>query len=206
MKRTVLILLACLLLALPTVAQAPEKAVPDDLVITAEIVGYSKSVIEGKEHCMLYAKVMIRNATNHVRDISMMSCGWDESWLTSDARGFSETIFQVSCDKNTPTVVSIPVGESVIFNCPLILMNGYIAKPDDITRAQLFRLGFLDLTFEDIWNGFYAKPSEKRILEKIKKARAVYWSNTLTNAVDLAVIKEISGKEYPSYYLTNSSK
>ena len=39
MKKIGLLLLAGLLLALPTVAQAPEKAAPDDLVVTAEIVG-----------------------------------------------------------------------------------------------------------------------------------------------------------------------
>ncbi len=73
MKRTVLHLLACLLLALRTVAQAPEKAAPDDLVVTAEIVGYAfvaimgpkgKSVQNSKPILSLSAKMMVRNNTN----------------------------------------------------------------------------------------------------------------------------------------------
>ena len=207
MKRTALLLLACLLLALRTVAQAPEKAAPDDLVVTAEIVGYSKSAYKGKEHYMLYAKMMIRNTTIHPRDIAMMSCSWDESWLISNEQGISETFFVLSCGKNYPSTFTIPVGESMVFNCLLILMNGHIARPNDATRATSFRLGFLDLPSEAVWNGFHAKAEEQRVLEKIKKARAVYWSNALTTEIDLAATKEIDGRQYPTeYHLTKGGK
>ena len=63
MKRTVLLLLACLTLALPTVAQAPERAAPDDLVVTAEIVGYGREpgytdLWGKKKSCPIYASTL----------------------------------------------------------------------------------------------------------------------------------------------------
>ena len=43
-------------------------------------------------------------------------------------------------------------------------------------------------------------------VEMVKHARVVYWSNKLTNEIDLATIKEMDGKQVGGYYLTNNRK
>ena len=204
MKSTGLILLACLLLALRTMAQAPEKAAPDDLVVMAEIVGYSKSVYKGKERYMLYAKMVIRNTTDHVHDIHMMSCDWFSSWVVRRAQGGLESICITGCDTNHPTTVAIPVGEAVIFNSPLFWLNGIVSNENESSKAVSFSIGFADLmSREDVWD-FATRNNDE--VEMVKHAQAVYWSYNLTTEIDLATLKEIDGKQFGGYYLTNSGK
>ena len=85
-------------------------------------------------------------------------------------------------------------------------MNGYIAKHNEITGENSFRLGFLDRTLADVWNGIHAKTTEEMVLEKLKRAKAVYWSNALTTEIDPATTKEIYGKQFPNYHLTQGGK
>ena len=124
MKRTVPLLLACLMLALRTVAQAPEKAAPDDLVVTAEIVGYEYALLNrqyssrrsqdenGERGIILGVKLTIRNTTNRKRDITVMTCSWNDSWI---AKGAYFICGPWGCDANYPYTTTIPPGQQVDF-------------------------------------------------------------------------------------------
>ena len=207
MKRTGLLLLTCLLLALRTVAQAPEKAAPDDLVVTAEIVGYSKWTYAGKTYNRLHAKMVVRNTTNHPREINMMSCDWPESWVASGTKALFEPTYQLSCDKNIPITVTIPAGEAAVFKCPLYGVNAYTEKPESPNSQISIKLGFIDLTLQAVWDGFYGIPQKERIRAKIQKARAVYWSNMITNKINMNTIEEITGdNRYLNYSLAWNGK
>lgn len=176
MKRLVLLLLACLMLVLPAVAQALQKAAADDLVVTAEIVGYSKFIIypsdfsnpvsrrklrrylkqPSKEYAYrLNAKMVVRNTTVHPREINMMDCDWPRSWVASGTDGFFEPTWQPGCDKNSPISIEIPAGEAIIFMCPLELplplgrINATTGNPDNLDY-YLNYLPSLKLGFMDL--------------------------------------------------------
>ena len=211
MKRTVLLLLACLLLALPTVAQAPEKAALDDLVVTAEIVGYShepgyKDNFKGVEFDVpssihLYAKMTIRNTTGHPREINMLKCGWYGSWITQFTQGGFVPMSIAGCDSNYPIAVTIPVGEAIVFNCPLLWIHACVKNKIEAGAAVSFNLGFADLSFDDV--GHFDSIDD--IKQVIKHARGIYWSNTLNSEIDLAAMKEVA-QPYPTYHLTWDDK
>ncbi len=206
MRLRFFLLLLLLPLCGPVFGQAAPPA-PDDLVVTAEIVGYSKWAYAGKKYDMLHAKMVVRNTTNHPREISMMSCDWPESWVASGARGFFEPTYQPSCDKNTPAIVTIPAGEAVVFKCPLFGINAYAGNPEDLNGVISFKLGFIDLTSQDVWDGFYGIPQKERIQAKIQKARAVYWSNVITNKIDINAVEKLLGDDrYLSYSLAWNGK
>ena len=115
MKRTGLMLLACLMLALPTVAQAPEKAAPKDLVVTAEIVGHTyepAEKLDGKPTLVLSARMTVRKTTNHKREITVMFCDWDWAWTSKGAYRICGPNY---CDANFPEPIIIPPGQSVEF-------------------------------------------------------------------------------------------
>ena len=216
-------LLACLTLALRTVAQVPEKAAPDDLVVTAEIVGYAPNALphlrEAQQRIILYAKMTIRNTSDHVRDIFMMSCDWPSSWIAKGSKGLFTPTLQPSCDKNAPTVVSIPVGEAAVFECPLLLMNGRNANVQERDSTYSFQLGFVEfapgfqdfgytrtmLEFED--DGRSAKKLKNRRARNKEMPPKVYWSNFISSKINQLTAKEITGdRRYFSYYLTHNGK
>ena len=209
MKRPVLLLLACLLLALPTVAQAPEKAAPDDLVVTAEIVGYSyefvSRVVKTPPRLTIHARMHLRNVTSHPRDIFMMSCEWPNSWIAKGPSGLFEPTFRPVCSRNTPTRVTIPAGEALIFDCPLLLVTSTSANARAQDSTISFKLGFMDLGFAD--SRYRAETSGMRISEKTNKAHAVYWSNFLSSGIDTANAQKITGnRRYFDYHLTQGGK
>ena len=181
MKRTVLLLLACLLLALPTVAQAPEKAAPDDLVVTAEIVGYSKLVYQSKTYNMLNAKMVVRNTTSHLREITMMSCDWPESWVASISNELVELTWQRGCDRNFPIIIWIPAGEAVVFNCPMYGVNAYSKGSESLSTPLSIKLGFIDLPLQAFQEGINGTGVKARIQAKMQKAENVYWTDLLTD-------------------------
>ena len=193
MKRTVLLLLACLLLALPTVAQVPEKAAPDDLVVTAEIVGYSYKPAEspGNEHkLLLYVRLNVRNQTNSPREITFYSCGWPAYWIP---KGTVVGFDFVGCDKNYPRTLPIPANQSIIFYGPV-----RVRENDD--KPTTFALGFVDFTAADFESKAFRKAKWR---DKLLESKAVYWSNELNSNIDLTTTPEIKGSDqYPMYRLT----
>ena len=207
MKRTVLHLLACLLLALRTVAQAPEKAAPDDLVVTAEIVGYeapdiTKTFVHSKRitEVPIYAKMTVRNMTDHTRNIFTMTCDWPFSWIADGPNGLTDVSFQPGCDHNSPWTFSIPAHEAVIFNCRLWFINGYLIEPGEHYNAKSFRLGFLDVACEaDVWNYFAIGNPHIDIADMVKKSAHVYWSNTLSDVVKPGNTKKIEANRFNWY-------
>ena len=56
---------------------------------------------------------------------------------------------------------------------------------------------------EDVWD-FATRNNDE--VEMVKHAQAVYWSYNLTTEIDLATLKEIDGKQFGGYHLTNSGK
>ena len=196
MKRTGLLLLTCLLLALRTVAQAPEKAAPDDLVVTAEIVGYGtepkwlhepKRLKKHKPAIILYASVTVRNMTAVPREVFMMTCDWPTSWVAKNSNELFLPTFQPFCTANFPARLNIPAGGAMVFNYPLLDIKTHSATIDDLSKVMSFELGFVD----------YASVKEVEeyrrieITERVKIVRKVYWSNTLSNDIDPALMKEI---------------
>lgn len=181
-----------LLLLLPlwgsVFGQAAAQPAPDDLVVTAEIVGYSKWYYAGETYSMLHAKMVVRNTTIFPRDINMMSCDWPGSWVaSSNTRGLFEPTWQISCDKNSPTSITIPSGGAVVFTCPLYGINAYSENLASLNKPLSIKLGFIDLTLQDVWDGFHGIPNEEIIQAKIRKARRVYWSNEISNKINMSI-------------------
>ena len=199
MKRVGLILLACLMLALPTVAQAPEKAVPDDLVVTAEIIGHSyKSapIPESKSQLILYVRLDVRNQTNHPREITFYSCGWESSWIQRGAVGFDVW----GCDKNYLSTRPIPARQSIIFYGPVrVRMDG--------DRPTSFALGFVDFNEADFEHKVFHRKFKKKRWDKFLESKVVYWSNELNSHIAPTATPEITGSgQYPRYSLPEDEK
>ena len=203
MKRTGLILLACLLLAWRAVAQAPAKAVPDDLVVTAEIVGYvapdiTKTFAHSKRitEVPIYTKMTVRNMTDHPRSISIMTCDWPDSWVYNGPNGLLEVSFQLGCDNNHPETYSIPAREAVLFNCRLWFINGYLTEPGERYDAKCFRLGFLDFSSEDDVMDNTVRIPRIETADRIRKAAHVYWSDTLSDVINPVTMKKTEDKRF----------
>ncbi len=189
MKRIGLMLLTCLLLALPTVAQAPEKAAPDDLVVTAEIVGYEfvaimspkgKPVRDSKPVLSLSAKMMIRNTTNHNRQIVVMRCSWHWAWTSNGAYSICGPS---SCDGNFPEPIIIPAGQTVEFYDRLCANESQGYASDSI---KSFQLGFIDIVEKD-YKAFVSN-------ENLLKEPTVYWSNILRDDARPIAPEEVKQK------------
>ncbi|GAA4040528.1 hypothetical protein GCM10022409_28080 [Hymenobacter glaciei] len=187
-------------------AQAPEKTAPDDLVVTAEIVGYSRELgykdnVRGVEvdvppYLCLYAKMTVRNTTNHVRNVIMYNCEWSASWVATGPHGLFNATYIPSCGKNFVAPVPIPAGDALVFNCPLYV-NGHIIKNGEPITTEYFKLGFVDYSSTDD----ASRSTDKELRDRVKIARVVYWSNALTTTVDPRVLKELTGEgRYFSYH------
>ena len=189
MKRIGLILVACLMLMLQAVAQAPEKAVPDDLVVTAEIVGYEfvaitspkgKPVRDSKPILSLSAKMMIRNNTNHQREIVVMRCSWHWAWTS---KGAYSICGPNGCDGNFPEPIIIPAGQTVEFYDKLCANESEGSASDNI---KSFQLGFIDIQYEEY---------KRFILNKeLSREPVVYWSNVLRDDARPIATKEVEEK------------
>ena len=183
MKRTVLLLLTCLLLALRTVAQAPEKAAPDDLVVTAEIIDHQYLDIDsskGKTVLTFSAKLLVQNNTHHDRKIVVMFCDWEWSWTS---QGAYRICGPSGCDANFPETIVIPSGQSVEFYdrlCPNKSDNQILDSPG------MFRLGFIDLSEK----GYLKFIRGKNILTNPR----IYWSNQLRDGVRPVATEEVREK------------
>ena len=189
MKRIGLMLLACLLLALPTVAQAPEKAAPNDLVVTAEIVGHRYSTIytlNGRPQLILATCLTLRNQSTHPRTVTMMTCDWDASWEIEGPYRFESH----GCDHNSPESITIPVGQALVFYGEL---EHYRNQPGQQDSVAHFKALFYDITDRNL-NAFF---SNKRIS---CKQPTKYWSNELTDNIrptaTPAVAEAILNREY----------
>lgn len=189
MKRTVLLLLTCLLLALPTVAQTLEKAAPNDLVVTAEIVGYEfaavkspkgKPMRDSKPVLSLSAKMMIRNNTNHQREIVVMRCSWHWAWTS---KGAYSICGPSGCDGNFPEPILIPAGQTVEFYDKLCANESKDFASDSL---KLFQLGFIDVADKD-YKAFLFN-------ERLSHEPVVYWSNVLKDDVRPIATEEIKRK------------
>ena len=211
MKRTGLILLACLTLALQAVAQAPEKPAPDDLVVTAQIVSYigydvTKSFANSKvpDEVMLIVNMTVRNMTDHSRDIFMMDCDWPNSWVSNGPTGLAEVTIQPGCDKNSPQSYTIPPHEALIFDCRLLCMRGRLVKRGEKRDPKCFQLGFLDFASrDDVWIDATENIHTMKTSDRVKNARAIYWSNILTNEVFTPTTKAVMDYSiYPTFRLT----
>ena len=175
MKRIGLILLACLLLALPTVAQAPEKTAPDDLVVTAEIVNCEYGLVDhkyssrrsekGESGLILGVKMTVRNTTNRRRGITVMSCSWNDFWT---AKGAYFICGPWGCDANYPYQIIIPAGQAVEFYDELCTRSSAISASDSINS---FQLGFIDVSIKDSFNYITG--------QKLSRKPIVYWSNVV---------------------------
>ena len=170
MKRTVLLLLACLLLALRTVAQAPEKAAPDDLVVTAEIVGHRYSTVytlNGRPQLILATRLTLHNQSVRPRTVTLMTCDWDASWHIDGPYRF----ISHGCDHNFPELVVIPVGQALVFYGEL---EHYRNQPGQLDSVAHFKAVFYDISKTN-FEAFFRGKSISR------KPPTRYWSNELTD-------------------------
>ncbi|GAB3737743.1 hypothetical protein GCM10027594_18420 [Hymenobacter agri] len=197
MKTTALLLLTCLLLALRTVAQAPEKTAPEDLVVTAEILSHRYQAPKngiGKPQLVLYAKLVVRNKTNHDRKILTMSCSWTACWTYTG--GFLPSANEI-CEKNTFTEIVIPVGRTLVFYCPLFdcRKTKYVRSSDNGTVSD-FKVGLVDFTdLEDFMGS----------MRGAVKNRTVYWSNQLNADVSVKRTPKVAAHKQPAYYTVVAS-
>ena len=206
MKTTVLLLLVCLLLALPTVAQAPEKTAPDDLVVTAEIVGYKYSQPQTQAklkrnkpdvsvpYLSLYSKMSLRNKTNKNRSVCVMTCSWENSWV--DDMPYS--LLAWTCDHNFPVTINIPPGEALVFYAPLF--DVVRRSTSSLDSVMHFKMGFIDLMESD-----YNYVGSKR--REVGEKRVVYWSNELSNDTRPIISPEVAAKANDHcFYLTKNGE
>ena len=179
MKKIGLILLACLTLTLQSVAQAPEKVAPDDLVVTVEIIDHEyfpNKNQKNKPILVLSAKMTIRNTTNYQRKIVVMTCSWNWDWT---AKGGHFICGPSGCDSNFPDSVIIPAGQTVEF------YDRLCGVKSDSVRS--FQLGFIDIPEEkEHTNLFFG--------EKLSHEPVVYWSNVVKDDVRLIATEEIKEK------------
>ncbi|MCI1190082.1 hypothetical protein MON38_21875 [Hymenobacter sp. DH14] len=189
MKRTVMLLLTCLLLALRTVAQAPVKTAPDDLVVTAEIVGYEfvaamsskgKPIQAGKPVLSLSARMAIRNNTSHQREIVVMRCSWHWAWAS---KGAYSICGPSGCDGNSPEPIIIPAGQTVEFYDKLCAQSptGYASD-----SVKTFQLGFIDIIDKD-YKAFIFN-------QQLSREPAIYWSNVLQDDARPIATEEVKRK------------
>ena len=96
--------------------------------------------------------------------------------------------------------IAIPAGEVLIFDCPLFLVNRQILTPDAPNEPICFRLGLIDfITETDLYQYNRMNGGMNYMLQK---ARTIYWSNLLTDSIDLKNLKSITGHKYLTYHLT----
>lgn len=192
-------LLACLTLALQTVAQALEKAAPDDLVVTVEIMRRNEIPIQNERNSpiiLLYAKLSVQNKTVHEREVTIMWCSWNDSWTTTNYY----SLYGWGCDKNYPATITIPAGQALVFYGTLcrISKNG-LGIPDSVAH---FKLGFIDFA-----EGDWSSPPKHQKRKDLLKTRVVYWSNELTDDVKAIYHQEMMDKmRNHEYYVTESGK
>ena len=165
------------------------------LTVTGEIVGYGYKPTENfkdKSQLILYAKVRVRNRTNFPREIIMMTCSWDSSWMNEGPNGFCPWI----CAANFPVSRIIPASQSLVFYGPL-----YHRRETIVDSRADFALGFLDSS-EDY---FFYSPEK---FDEYLKNNVVYWSNRLSGNIDLTTIPLVSGSWYQNqrYYLSVAGK
>ena len=184
-------------------AQAPEKAAPDDLVVTAEIVGRSFGLsykqpqnLENKPELIFYVRLNVHNQTNHPREITFYSCGWESSWIQRGAVGFDLW----GCNKNYLSTRPIPAHKSIIFYGPVrAQIDG-----DGPTR---FALGFVDFNEADFGSEVFHRRFKKKRWDKFLESKVVYWSNELNSNIESTAIPEITGSgQYPGYSLPEGEK
>ncbi len=198
MRLRFFLLLLLLPLCGPVCGQAAAQPAPDDLVVTAEIVGYSYKTMEGpeaKSRLILYVRVKVRNQTNYPREVTLWTCSWDDSWIHKGEYSFCGW----GCDKNFTMPMTIPAGQSVVFYGPLCRLH------ENGNEATSFALGFVDYTEADFWSNIFRKRNKR--WNKLLKSRSIYWSNELNGNIDPATTPEITGSDrYNGYYLSEAGK
>lgn len=144
-----------------------------------------------------YLKLSIHNQTGHPRDVVVMSCGWDDSWVQRGAYGLCGGW---GCDKNFAKTITIPVGQALVF-CGA-LCGGTLAS----NGLPGFSLGFSDFTQADFASGALYSNNKKKRAKRVN-SRTVYWSNELNGNADLATTPEITSCNlHPGYYLSEPEK
>lgn len=165
-----------------------------DLAVTADIVGHSYKPADNdksKSRLILYVRIDVRNQTNQPRDVIIMSCGWDDSWIQKGTYGFCGW----GCDKNVPQNITIPIGQSLVFYAPVC----QIRESEGGTRRFMF--GFMDSM-----GCYYCIPSARKRSQYLN-THTVYWSNELDGNINPATTPEITGRDqYPGYSLTEAGK
>ena len=210
MIKTSLLLLACLVDSLISLGQKTDSNA-SDLAVTAEVVGYGHGFFgtpisrntKFSSRIIVYVQMRVENTTDHDRTINMMSCDWPNSWVANGPHGLFTATFQPGCDGNFPASITIPAGAALIFNCPLFLVPGHLANFTKQDDAICFKLGFIDFASTDDVRDLH----DEKIPAKLRVARTVYWSNTLTNEINLATAKEVTGDScYLTYHLDRDDK
>ena len=130
----------------------------------------------------------------------MYNCDWPSSWIANGPHGLFIPTYQQSCDRNFVESIAIPAGEALIFDCPLFLVNRQILTPNAPNEPICFRLGLIDfITETDLYQYNRMNGGMNYMLQK---ARTIYWSNLLTDSIDLKNLKSITGHKYLTYHLT----
>lgn len=162
---------------------------------------------DGGADVIPYAKMTLRNITSYPRDVFMMTCDWPTSWIANGPNGLFVPATQLNCDGNYPTAITLLAGEALVFNCPLILMGAHLIRLGEQNKAVWFKLGFVDLVSEEDVSKYENSQTKTEIAAKVLKARGVYWSNLLTDAVDPATVKKITSyNPFHCTYLGRSSE
>jgi hypothetical protein len=156
-----IVLLVILMSCFPAKAQRLISG-DQDLAVVVEITGSDNNPSPMLYANVLNVKVKLKNKSNRTRTISIMTCSWDESWVSKGNYGFCPQI----CEKNNPTVIDIPVGQTLVFYGTLCRgSNNKMAYP--LTNSSGNRLGFMDFKVEDFGDQ--------------SKTVKVYWSNEFAN-------------------------
>ncbi|UOQ71252.1 hypothetical protein [Hymenobacter cellulosilyticus] len=144
------LLLSLLFTGLSTPAIQAQVLVPQDLTVTAEITGEGKSSMSSFQKNYgdegYFVKLTVRNTSGTLREFWIMSCGWDENWVTN-RQGIG--LWGSDCNKNTPDLIQLNPYQKLVF-------YGFISKDAALIRTQAEQLAA------------YAAGSYKRLVSTVR--------------------------------------
>lgn len=170
---------------------------PSDLTVTARILGFKKAVDANGAYYLPYARIVLCNSTAQPREVAMMCCSWEDSWLAANKQGLFVPTYSPGCDHNFLNIFSIPARNSIVFNAPLRAMRGQPIAAGQQRKAQRFKLGFVDLLTEAKKNSVLWYEAELIVRDTWhhapgRSAATIYWTNNLTTAFDPDSVRELA--------------
>lgn len=123
-----------------------------------------------------FVKLTVRNTSGTLREFWIMSCGWDENWVTNRQGIY---LWGSECDKNIPTQIQLNPYQKLVF-------YGFISKDAALIRTQAEQLaayaaGSYKRLVSTVRFGFKEVPYFPSSMHGIqdKDSKKTWWSNSV---------------------------